>query len=47
MRASIVCFRRGRRRLRPHLAEDMYILGEVSASVRAGGGAPAPVEESS
>jgi len=33
-------------RLRPHRAEDMDILGAVSASVRAGGGAPAPVEKS-
>jgi DNA-binding beta-propeller fold protein YncE len=33
------------RRLRPHRAEDMEIRGEVSASVRAGGGAPAPVQE--
>jgi hypothetical protein len=32
-------------RLRPHRAEDMGILGSVSASVRAGGGAPAPVQE--
>src|SRR5206468_8354822 len=32
-------------RLRPHRAEDMGLLGSVSASVRAGGGAPAPVEE--
>ena len=30
-------------RLRPRRAEDMPIRGEVSASVRAGGGAPAPV----
>jgi len=29
----------------PHRAEDMGILGSVSASVRAGGGAPAPVQE--
>jgi glycosyltransferase involved in cell wall biosynthesis len=29
-------------RLRPHRAEDMGIRGEVSASVRAGGAAPAP-----
>src|SRR5213075_2032200 len=36
----------GRERLRQHRAEDMGILGSVSASVRAGGGAPAPVEES-
>src|SRR5436190_21501858 len=35
----------GRERLRPHGAEDMEILGSVSASVRAGGGAPAPVQE--
>src|SRR5438093_10162959 len=37
---------RGRRdeRLRPRRAEDMEIRGEVSASVRAGGGAPAPVQ---
>src|SRR5213078_4784053 len=32
-------------RLRPHGAEDLGILGSVSASVRAGGGAPAPVQE--
>jgi serine/threonine-protein kinase len=32
-------------RLRPHRAEDVEIRGEVSASVRAGGGAPAPVED--
>src|SRR6266487_2677609 len=38
--------RQWKKRLRPHLAEDMDILGEVSASVRAGGGAPAPVEKS-
>jgi ATP-binding cassette subfamily B multidrug efflux pump len=31
-------------RLRPHRAEDERIRGEVSASVRAGGGAPAPVQ---
>ena len=35
----------GGERLRPHGAEDMGILGSVSASVRAGGGAPAPVQE--
>jgi excinuclease ABC subunit C len=32
-------------RLRPHRAEDMTIPGEVSASVRAGGEAPAPVHD--
>ena len=32
-------------RLRPHRAEDMEIRGEVSASVRGGGGAPPPVQE--
>ncbi len=32
-------------RLRPRRAEDKQIRGEASASVRAGGGAPAPVEE--
>jgi serine/threonine protein kinase/Tol biopolymer transport system component len=32
----------GLERLRPHRAEDMGIRGEVSASVRAGGAAPAP-----
>jgi excinuclease ABC subunit C len=32
------------KRLRPHRAEDMEIRGEVSTSVRAGGGAPAPVK---
>jgi segregation and condensation protein B len=32
-------------RLRPRRAEDEEIRGEVSASVRAGGGAPAPVED--
>jgi ATP-binding cassette subfamily B protein len=32
-------------RLRPYRAEDMGVRGEVSASVRAGGGAPAPVRE--
>jgi carbamoyltransferase len=31
-------------RLRPWRAEDMEIRGETSASVRAGGGAPAPVK---
>ena len=35
----------GGERLRPHGAEDLGILGSVSASVRAGGGAPAPVQE--
>jgi 6-pyruvoyl-tetrahydropterin synthase len=35
----------GGKRLRPHRAEDKEIRGEVSASVRAGGGAPAPVKE--
>ena len=35
----------GGERLRPRRAEDMGIRGEASASVRAGGGAPAPVEE--
>jgi ATP-binding cassette subfamily B protein len=35
--------RAGGERLRPYRAEDMGIRGEVSASVRAGGGAPAPV----
>src|SRR5436190_22867748 len=35
----------GGERLRPHGAEDVGILGSVSASVRAGGGAPAPVQE--
>src|SRR5262245_50361598 len=30
-------------RLRPHLSEDKEIRVKVSASVRAGGGAPAPV----
>jgi inosose dehydratase len=38
-------FSQWKKRLRPHLAEDMGILGEVSPSVRAGGGAPAPVEK--
>jgi len=38
--------RAGGERLRPHRAEDMGILGSVSASARAGGGASAPVEES-
>src|SRR5438046_10421042 len=32
-------------RLRPHRAADVEIRGEVSASVRAGGGAPAPVKK--
>jgi serine/threonine-protein kinase len=32
-------------RLRPRRAEDEQVRGEVSASARAGGGAPAPVEE--
>src|SRR5438876_10186442 len=32
-------------RLRPHRAEDMGILGAVSASVRGGGGAPPPVQK--
>ena len=32
-------------RLRPCQAEDMRIRGEPSASVRAGGGAPAPVQD--
>jgi hypothetical protein len=32
------------KRLRPGRAEDKKIRGEASASVRAGGGAPAPVE---
>ena len=36
--------RAGQQRLRPHRAEDLEIRGEVSASVRAGGGAPAPVK---
>jgi hypothetical protein len=36
----------GGERLRPHRAEDMGIRGEVSASVRAGGGAPAPLQKS-
>jgi quercetin dioxygenase-like cupin family protein len=31
---------------RPHRAEDMEIRGEVSASVRGGGGAPPPLEKS-
>jgi ATP-binding cassette subfamily B multidrug efflux pump len=35
----------GEERLRPYRAEDMGIQGEVSASVRAGGGAPAPVKD--
>src|SRR6266850_4420084 len=34
----------GQQRLRPHRAEDQRIRGEVSASLRAGGGAPAPVK---
>jgi DEAD/DEAH box helicase domain-containing protein len=34
----------GGERLRPHGAEAMESQGEASASVRAGGGAPAPVE---
>jgi hypothetical protein len=38
-------FNQWKKRRRPHLAEDMGILGEVSPSVRAGGGAPAPVEK--
>ena len=33
----------GEERLRPHRAEDKPIRGEVSASVRGGGGAPPPV----
>ena len=33
------------RRPRPHLDENMGILGEVSASVRGRGGAPPPVEK--
>jgi ATP-binding cassette subfamily B multidrug efflux pump len=37
--------RAGGERLRPCRAEDMGIRGEASASVRAGGGAPAPVKE--
>src|SRR5262245_11929021 len=36
----------GLERLRPRRAEDEQIRGEVSASARAGGGAPAPVEKS-
>jgi excinuclease ABC subunit C len=36
---------RGQERLRPHRAADMGIRGEVSASVRAGSGAPAPVND--
>ena len=32
-------------RLRPCRAEDKRLRGEASASVRAGGGAPAPVNE--
>ena len=36
----------GGERLRLHRAEDEEIRGEVSASVRAGGGAPAPVKKS-
>jgi N-acetylglucosamine-6-phosphate deacetylase len=36
----------GETRLRPTRAEDMGIRGEGSASVRPGGGAPAPVEKS-
>jgi protein ImuB len=36
---------RGSRAGVAHRAEDMGILGSVSASVRAGGGAPAPVQE--
>jgi glyoxylase-like metal-dependent hydrolase (beta-lactamase superfamily II) len=36
----------GEQPLRPYRAEDMDSRGEVSASVRAGGGAPAPVEKS-
>jgi imidazolonepropionase-like amidohydrolase len=35
----------GQERPRPHRAEDMEIRGEVSASVRGGGGAPPPVEK--
>jgi protein ImuB len=35
----------GGERLRPCRAEDMEIRGEASASVRAGGGAPAPLNE--
>ena len=38
--------RAGRERLRPSRAEDEQIRGEGSASVRAGGGAPAPVKKS-
>ena len=34
------------KRLRPRRAEDEQIRGEVSASVRAGGGTPAPVKKS-
>ena len=37
------CYRLGQERLRPHRAEDMELRGEVSASVRGGGGAPPPV----
>ena len=36
----------GQQRLRPCLAEEpSFIRGEASASVRAGGGAPAPVKK--
>ncbi len=35
----------GLERLRPHRAEDGQIRGEVSASVRLGGGAPAPLND--
>ncbi len=37
--------RAGGERLRPRRAEDKEIRGEASASERAGGGAPAPLEE--
>ena len=33
------------KRLRPHRAADVRIRGEVSASARAGGGAPAPLKK--
>src|SRR5207247_7753511 len=44
IRPTSVILTKADTRLRPHRAEDMDIRGEVSASVRAGGGAPAPLE---
>ena len=45
-RANLRAGGAGGERLRPRRAEDEQIRGEVSASVRAGGGAPAPMEKS-